>query len=169
MKIKTITNISLFAALMCVCTIVIPKIMILGIPLTLQTLAVMLIGSILKPKEAFFSVLLYLIIGLIGIPIFSGFNSGPEAFISPTGGFLIAFPFASLFISLLKGNSITRLIIINILFGVIFIYSIGVISISLYNHISYFDAYKTMLIFIPFDLVKAIIASIIAKKMKIEF
>jgi biotin transport system substrate-specific component len=154
---------------MCVCSLVIPKILLFGIPITLQTLIIMLIGDVLKPKEAFLSVVLYLIIGLIGIPVFSGFNSGLAAFLGPTGGFLIAFPFATLGISLLKGKSIIHLIIVNILFGVIFTYSIGVISIAYHNQISYFNAYKTMLIFIPFDLLKAVIASLIAKRIKLDF
>ena len=167
MKIKRLILISLFAALICIATIIIPPIPIFSIPVTLQTLMIMITGILLTPKDAFLAVLLYLILGIIGLPVFSGFNSGLSALMGPTGGFLIAFPFASFFISYFKGKlGFLRLLIINAIFASLFVYLIGAISIAFVNQINYFNALQTLLIFIPIDLFKALMAALIGKQLK---
>ena len=82
MKISSLTRIALFTALICIFTVVIPPIYIGVIPVTLQLMIIMIIGAILNPFEAFLSVFLYLIIGVIGIPVFSGYKSGFDAILS---------------------------------------------------------------------------------------
>ncbi len=62
-----------------------------GVPITLQTFAIALCGYTLGKKYAAISVFAYLFIGLIGIPVFSGFKGGPSVFAGYTGGFLIGF------------------------------------------------------------------------------
>lgn len=167
MHTKRLILIALFAALICVATVIIPPIAIFSIPVTLQTLMIMITGILLKPRDAFISVLLYLIIGLIGIPVFSGFNSGLSAIIGPTGGFLLAFPFAALLISCFKSDmSVLRLIIINFIFGSLMVYLAGAISLAIINETNYFDVLKTLLIFIPIDFVKSILAALVGSKLK---
>lgn len=167
MKTKRIILVALFAALICVATIIIPPIPIFSIPVTLQTLMIMITGILLKPRDAFLAVLLYLIIGVIGIPVFSGFSSGLSAILGPTGGFLLAFPFASLLISYFKGNkSFWRLLLVNFVFASIMVFLIGAISIAIVSEINYFNALKTILIFIPIDFVKSIIATLVGRKLK---
>ncbi|MGX7418157.1 biotin transporter BioY [Carnobacterium gallinarum] len=63
------------------------------IPLTGQTFAVGMIATILGGWNAMISVCIYLLLGLIGIPVFAGFSSGLGALLGPTGGFLIGFIF----------------------------------------------------------------------------
>lgn len=62
-----------------------------GVPVTLQTLAVVLCACILGWKLGTLSVLLYLILGAAGLPVFANFGAGLGAVIGPTGGFLIGF------------------------------------------------------------------------------
>lgn len=62
-----------------------------GIPITLQTFAIFLIGTVLGPKLGTISVLLYLLLGSVGVPVFANFNSGLSALVGPTGGFLVGF------------------------------------------------------------------------------
>jgi biotin transport system substrate-specific component len=167
MNIKRLTLISLFTALIVVATNVIPPIYIFSIPVTLQTLMVMITGIMLTPKDAFIAVFLYLVIGAIGLPIFSGFSGGIAIFAGPTGGFLIAFPLSAFLISLLKGNKpFWRLVSVNIIFGSLLVYIIGGISISLVNKINYFNSLQSLLIFIPIDISKAIIAAFVGTKLK---
>ena len=161
MNIKSLTRVAIFTALICVFTVVVPPIYIGGIPVTLQLLIIMVIGAILNPFEAFLSVFLYLVIGVIGIPVFSGYKSGFDALLSPTGGFLLSFPLATYLISLTKGKSTIRLLIVNLL-----TYIAGVATIAIFNKINFFAAFKTMLVFIPIDIGKAILAAIISKKIK---
>lgn len=63
------------------------------VPFTLQTLAVGLIASIFRSREATFSVALYLILGAIGLPVFAGGSGGIAALSDPTSGFLWGFLF----------------------------------------------------------------------------
>jgi biotin transport system substrate-specific component len=85
-----------FAALIAVCSML-PPIPVggFGVPITLQTFAVMLTGLILGARLGFLSVLLYLVVGLAGLPVFSGFNAGIGVLAGPSAGYLLAFPLAA--------------------------------------------------------------------------
>ncbi len=61
------------------------------VPFTLQTFAVFLIVSLLGPRRGTLAVLVYLLLGAVGIPVFSGFSGGIAALLGPTGGYLIGF------------------------------------------------------------------------------
>ena len=85
---RDIAHIALFTALMAVCAwIMIP----FAVPFTMQTFAVMLAAAVLGTKHALVSLVLYLTLGIIGIPVFSGFAGGFGVFAGPTGGYLIGF------------------------------------------------------------------------------
>ena len=64
----------------------------MGIPITLQTFAVALTAVILGEKKGTLAVLVYLLLGAIGLPVFHSFTGGLQAFVSPTAGFLLSFP-----------------------------------------------------------------------------
>ncbi len=95
MKRKTfdMVYIALFAVVMAVCAwIVIP----MAVPFTLQTFGVFLAVGVLGGKKGTIAVFLYLLLGLIGLPVFSGFTGGVGVLFGPTGGYLIGFLVASL-------------------------------------------------------------------------
>ena len=73
----------------------------MGIPFSLQTMAVFVTAGVLGAKRAVISVILYILLGAIGIPVFSGFKSGASVLLSPTGGYLIGFVFAAGIIGLI--------------------------------------------------------------------
>lgn len=66
------------------------------VPVTLQTLFVMLAGVTLGARDGCWAMICYLALGLAGAPVFAGFAWGPAALIGPTGGYLAAFPLAAL-------------------------------------------------------------------------
>lgn len=66
------------------------------VPLTVQTLFVVMAGLTLGPRDGFYAMASYLGLGLLGAPIFAGFTFGPAVLFGPTGGYLIAFPAAAL-------------------------------------------------------------------------
>lgn len=96
---RSLTYIAIGAALIAVLSqIIIP----LGpVPFTLQTLAIGLIATLYKPKEATFSVVFYLLLGTIGLPVFAGGSGGFQALFGATGGFLWTFILYGLVTSLL--------------------------------------------------------------------
>src|SRR4030043_1751563 len=87
-KVNDLVMISLFAALTAVGAFI--KIPIPHVPLTLQTLMVMFAGLILGSRRGALSQLLYLVIGLLGIPIFAQ-GGGPGYVLQPSFGFLVGF------------------------------------------------------------------------------
>jgi len=66
-----------------------------GVPITLQTLAVLLTGLVLGPARGFLAVCLYLVLGLVGLPVFAEHSSGAGVFNGPTAGYLYTFPIAA--------------------------------------------------------------------------
>ena len=91
-RIKDIVLVAIFVAVTSVCAIV--TIPFGPVPFTLQTLAFTLILFCLSPSLAFASVLLYVALGGLGAPIFSGMKGGIGSLIGPTGGFLIGYVLA---------------------------------------------------------------------------
>ena len=89
---RQIARIGLFAALLSVCSwISIP----LPVPVTLQTMAVFLAVGLLGLRDGTVTVLLYLLLGAAGLPVFSGMRGGLGALLGPTGGYLVGFLAAS--------------------------------------------------------------------------
>lgn len=91
-SIHRLVWIALMAALMAVGAMIsIPMGPISPVPVSLQTLFVLLAGLILGPRGGALAVALYLAAGGLGLPVFTGGKSGLAAFIGPTGGFLVGF------------------------------------------------------------------------------
>ncbi len=87
-KTKDMVYISLFAVLIAICAwISIPA----TVPFTLQTFAIFLAVGVLGGKRGTASVVLYLLLGVVGLPVFSGFRSGIAALTGPTGGYILGF------------------------------------------------------------------------------
>ena len=63
-----------------------------GVPMTMQTFAVAIAGIILGSKNSSIATLIYVLIGSVGIPVFSNFTGGYERLVGPTGGFILSFP-----------------------------------------------------------------------------
>jgi len=74
------------------------------VPLTLQTLFVVMAGIMLGPRDGFYAMASYIGMGLLGAPIFAGFTFGPAVLFGPTGGYLMAFPAAALVAGSLSGR-----------------------------------------------------------------
>ena len=85
--------IALFAVIMAVCSwIAIPA----GIPFTLQTFGVLITAGLLGARRGVAAVLIYLLLGAVGVPVFANFGAGPGVLLGPTGGYLVGFIFTAL-------------------------------------------------------------------------
>ena len=126
------------------------------IPITLQTLAIGLIATIYRPKEATLAIVLYLLLGAIGLPVFAGGKGGFQAVCGPTAGFLVFFPIRAFVTSIIaqrKQNAV-RLFIANLL-GEVALFIGGVIGFILITHADFSKAIN--LVVLPFilpDLIK---------------
>lgn len=75
-----------------------------GVPMTMQSFAITLVAIILGARNGFLSALLYLLIGSIGLPVFTSFRGGFQCLFDPTGGFLLTFPLMAWLIGLGADN-----------------------------------------------------------------
>ncbi len=101
-NIVTITAVGISAALLTVCSwLSIPA---LGpfVPFTLQTFAIFMIGGLFSLKVGVLTVVVYIALGAVGLPVFSGFKSGISAIAGPTGGYIVGFLFAVVVVWLIK-------------------------------------------------------------------
>lgn len=99
------------------------------VPVTLQTVGVMLIGLIFTRKTAVQSVMLYLALGTVGVPVFTHFSGGFYKLIGPTGGYLVGFLMAVLCMTTLRkywGNNNVFYSALNCLAGTLVIFCCGI-------------------------------------------
>lgn len=168
MKIKQITRVSLYAAFIAVSVYLIPPLQIpsIQVPFTLQTMLIMLAGYLFVPKEAFLTVFIYVFIGAIGLPVYSGGRGGFSVLFGPTGGFLLLFPFVSFFISFFKSKTKRKLFDLGIgfAFGIVSLFLLGAIWLSVSLSIGYISALLSLLPFVPFDILKLLLAYLIYLK-----
>ena len=155
---------ALFAALISVMGLISIPLPISPVPITGQSLAIMLAGSILTARQAAFSVLTFLLIGAVGVPVFAGLSGGIGIILGPRGGYLIGFLVGAIVIALLKGknNNIWRLAIANSIGGIIIVYIFGVLWLSFVTGMGLEKAFMVgALPYIPGDLFKVFLATVI--------
>ena len=95
----TLTKIGICIALLCVSSYISIPIPFSPAPITAQTVIINLIAIILLPKEAFFAVLGYILLGICGLPVFSGGQSGIGKILGPSGGYIIGYLVAAVLMS----------------------------------------------------------------------
>jgi len=163
--------IALFAAIIAVCaqiTIPVPP-----VPFTLQTLAVFLAGGLLGMKRGFFSVLIYILLGAVGVPVFAGFKGGFAALIGPTGGYIIGFIATVLIVGFFYDKFGSKLWItaVAMLVGLLACYVFGTAwFLIVYNQTKGgMDLLKALSLcvtpFLLFDAVKIAVAAILCNRL----
>ena len=123
-NIKNITMIGLMAALITICSwISIPT----TVPFTMQTFAVFFAICLLGGKRGFLSVLVWLLLGAMGLPVFSGFTGGIGKFANVTGGYLLGLLLSSLLVWWITHLFGTKLpvLTISMILGLIGCYALG--------------------------------------------
>ncbi|MCQ6276816.1 biotin transporter BioY [Bacillus sp. V3B] len=175
MKLKKLMYVSMFATIMGVLGMVPPILLgISPVPITLQSLGVMLSGSILGarfgPKYAALSQLLFLSLVMTGLPLLSGGRGGIGVFFSPSGGYLIGYVAGAYVIGYLfyrmKEGSFFKTILVNIVGGIFVVYLCGIPIQALMMNISISEAIILSLVYLPGDFMKVAIASLLAIKLQ---
>ena len=160
---KTMVMISLMAAVICILGPLSLAIPISPVPISLTNLAVYFTIYVLGTKKGTISYLIYLLIGLIGIPVFSGFTGGPAKLLGPTGGYLIGFIFMALLSGLCIEHTENRNVhFIGMLLGTAVCYLFGTVWLAKLAGMSFDAALAAGVIpFIPGDLTKIVLALLI--------
>lgn len=170
---RTATDVALvatFAAFIVVCVLV-PEIATgFGVPITLQTFGVLLAGLVLGPLRGFLAVLLYLVLGFAGLPVFADGKSGLAVLAGLSVGYLVAFPFAAALAGWFgrMARRVRPALRYPALFAAGFgasllvIHPSGIAGLMLRGHMSFAEAFRIDLVFWPGDVLKNLAAALVA-------
>ena len=159
---------SIFAAVISVLGYLVFPLPFSPVPVTGQSLGIMLTGCLLTTRQAAMAVGTFLLIGVAGVPVFAGGTSGIGSIIGPRGGYLIGFLIGAIIISLIKKkfSSIWGLGLANTVGGIFVVYLFGVLWLNWFTGMGLSAAIAGgALPFIPGDIFKVIVASIVGYKV----
>ena len=130
--------------------------------ITLQTMFVFMAGLLLRKELAFLSMVIYIMLGIIGLPVFAGGTAGLGIILGPTGGFILAFPIAAYLAAMLKNVKIINKEYVG-LFIMMFIINLIIYMIggSYFMYTLKWNLLRTVALFgtyIPGDILKIIAA-----------
>ena len=133
------------------------------VPYTLQTGAVLLVGTALGSARGALSMLLYVLVGAAGLPVFAQASGGSEHLVGPTGGYLIGFIVAAAIVGYLAQKGWDRQFGTAaglMLIGTLIVYAIGVPVLAIVTGYPFADALQVgALVFLPWDLAKVLLAA----------
>ena len=163
-KTRDLTKMALCVAILCVTSFLVVPLPFTPVVISLHTIAVNIIGLILSPMQAGVTVLSYLRMGLVGLPVFSAGTAGPGKLFGPTGGFYFGFLFAAILISLLHGKKISmkRYAFVSIAVGIPIQHACAIIGMCIHNEGNVAVAFATVsLPFIIGDIIKCVMSSMV--------
>lgn len=166
-KTTTMVIVAMFTAIAAVLSALPSFINILGVPATLQTFAMSFLGFLLGRKNGTMAVVLYILLGAVGLPVFSGFKGGLSVLFGITGGFIFGF----LFLAFLCGLSNKyKNIVIKVLLslgGLLICHLLGIIQFSFITKTNLWQAASLVSVsYIPKDILSVILAYFLALATK---
>lgn len=169
MKTKDLILASIFASLMCIFTLIhlpLPT----PVPFTLQFFGVAITGGLLGGTLGAISMIIYIMLGIIGLPVFSGMKGGIQVLVGPTGGYIIGFVISAFvighclnhFVYKMSNNKlkfISTFLVITL--GLTISYLIGTVQLKFVMQLTYLQAFSAgVLPFVVLDLLKVLLATI---------
>lgn len=168
--LKQLTLVGLMAAVICLLAPVSLHIPISPVPISLGYLAIFFVTSVLGMKLGTLSVAIYILLGLAGLPVFAGFIGGPGPLFGPTGGYIMGYIFMALICGFFVdrwGNNIF-LHFLGMALGAIVCYCFGTAWLAWQGSFPTFWAALAVgvLPYIPLDLVKLVIATLVGRQLR---
>ena len=166
-KAYSMTSIALMAAVICV---VGPFTLPIGpVPITLAPLAILLSVYILGTKKGTIALLIYLLIGAVGVPVFSGFTGGIGKLAGPTGGYLIGYIFFAFIAGWFIHRFYDKVVIqfLGMVLALAVLYAFGTAWLAYSAGMTFGAALAVgVLPFIVFDLIKIVIAIVLGRAVR---
>lgn len=180
MNTRNLVLVSLFAAIIVVLGMVPPITLgFIPVPITAQSLGVMLAGTILGAKRGTLSVALVVLLVIVGLPVLSGGRGGLAVFAGPTVGFLIGWVPAVFVTGLLSERlvnsrqngavQIAGFFAAAVAGGVVVLYVMGIAGLMLVAGLPFAKAFAGSIAFVPGDLLKALIAGMAARAVLVGY
>ena len=166
LSISEMCQIGSFVAIIIVCAqISIP--MPYGVPMTLQTFAILLAGMVLGPKKGTIAALVYVLLGAIGVPVFTAFAGGLGIIFGRTGGFILAFPFVALAAGIGGRRKNIFWLILWLVIGTIILFIGGMLMFSFVTSSSLMVSFTLVVVpFIPTEIIKIVMVIVLGKVIK---
>ncbi|EJL88230.1 hypothetical protein PMI16_02406 [Herbaspirillum sp. CF444] len=174
---RSLSYIALFAAVIAVFGLI-PKIDLpFGVPITLQSLGIMLVGCLLGPKRAFYTIGLFLVAVALGLPLLSGGRGGLGVFVAPSAGFLLGWWVGAVVCGLCMRQFMRRMpdakgkglliaaFLSSVIGGILAMYFFGILGLMLAAHLTLVQASLAVLAFVPGDLVKCVVCAILVQSV----
>ncbi len=171
MDVRGLTKKALLIALLCISAYIIIPMPFSPVPIVLTNLVLALIAYILSPRDTFITVLAYVMIGAVGLPVFAGGQGGFGILVGPTGGYIWGFLMAYPLLSFVKGDryNFWRYTLTGIFVVIPIVYIMGMAGLMFELKISMYKAFMVgVLPFIFVDVVKIILAAAFAKRIRIK-
>ena len=167
LSIRKLCYIAIFTAIIAVCAqIAIP--LPGGVPLTLQTWAISLAGIVLGTKNGTFSVLIYILLGVAGAPVFANFTGGLGIVMGHTGGFILSFPIMALAAGIGESKRSLAWLLVSLSIGTIINFLAGMFYFSFVMSVSLQAAFTAAVLpFIPSAILKIALLPTLAKSIKL--
>lgn len=170
MRIKELTVIALFAGIMAVLAQVAIPLPFSPVPITGQILGLFLTGALLGRRLGTWAVLLYLILGALGLPVFARGGAGIARLLGPTGGYLWGFLVGVYLLGWVvdKGNKLTFLRAAGgMLLCLGAVYILGALQLAYLMHLPWQKAFLLGVVpFVPLDILKLLLASVLSVKLR---
>jgi biotin transport system substrate-specific component len=164
---RSLTHIALFAALVAVLGLVPPVTLPGGVPITAQSLGIMLCGTVLGARRGAMAVGLFLLLVALGLPILTGGRGGLGVFVGPSVGFLVGFPVAAFVAGLVMQRGPANVPVAAglgaFLGGIVVLYAFGATGWALMLDKSLAEVRVFLLGFLPGDLIKVGLAALITR------
>ena len=175
-NVRSMTQIAVFTAVLCVFAPLTFTLPISPVPIVIVNLFIYIFSVILGSKKALMGFFVYLLLGAVGLPVFSNWNSGVGHILGPTGGYLIGYIFCLFGASLgnefgqkISYNKIvkTTVLVLGMAAGTFLCYVLGSFWLSYVNGIDFYAAFiMGALPCVPGDAVKIVIAVILSESLK---
>lgn len=161
-----IVFIAMFIAIITVCSQI--SIPMGQIPFTLQTLGVFIAASMLGTKRGLLSVIVYILMGIVGLPVFAGFSGGVGVLFGPTGGYIFGFIFTALIVGIMSDKLGKKfwVLIVSMISGLAVCYLFGTVWFMAVTKTDFLAA--LMLCVVPYliaDGLKIAVASILVNRL----
>jgi biotin transport system substrate-specific component len=173
-----LTLVGMFVALMAIganITSFAPFMVVGGVPITLQTFFAVLAGAILGSRLGSIAMIVYALVGLVGVPVFAKFGAGPSTVLSPTFGFIVSYIFTAYITGKMasKKKSASIYVIaalvgmaVNYVFGTNWMYFAYKIWAQAPEGFSYKMAWLWMVVPLPKDIILSIFAGLMAVRLE---
>lgn len=172
MSTKDIVYIALFAAVTAAVGLFPPfPLPVTGVPISVQSIGPLFAGTILGARRGFLSQALFVVLVAVGLPLLAGGRGGFGVFLGPTGGFLLAWPVIALFVGYMverywKNLTLAKTILFCLIGALGISYIMGVLWMAPVLKLTFDKAAISLLPFVPGDIAKAVLASVVAMAVR---